>query len=261
MFWSSLLFPLHFTWGVIFFWSHFFFLFFFFGGAWGQFSGGNFLERQFFGDHFFGGVGWGQFFGGRFYLRHFSGHLITHFTFLLMLIFYFLKDLLKKCWKDIKDNFFKCLKSRDRKTRSGAEASTLPKCKLLPQMLFLENSILNRPVTSHVIDTSQSISVEVPSIQRSNRSSSSLSSTRNESVKRGDTTNVINESKWSKLSKSSLDTTDQALLELLRKEDKDHMEIPDVDFSFTHSIMSILQLLLAKKNQLAKMKIWSCFDF
>ena len=131
-------------------------------------------------------------------------------------------------------------------------------------MLFLENSILNRAVSGHVIDNSQSISVEVPSIQQSNRSSSSLSSTRNESVKGDDTTNVINESKWSKLSKSSLDTTDQALLELLellRKEDKDNMEIPDADFSFTHSIMPFLQLLPAKKYQLPKIEIWSCFDF
>ena len=112
-----------------------------------------------------------------------------------MLIFYFLVELLKKCSKNIRGNFSKCLKSRDRKTRSGAEAYTLPKCELLTQMLFLENSILNRAVSGHVIDNSQSISVEVPSIQQSNRSSSSLSSTRNESVKGDDTTNVINESK------------------------------------------------------------------
>ena len=44
-----------------------------------------------------------------------------------------------------------------------------------------------------------------------------------------------------KLSKVSLDTTDQALLELLRKEDKNNMEIPDTDFSFTNSIVPILQ--------------------
>ena len=74
-------------------------------------------------------------------------------------------------------------------------------------------------------------------------------------MKRGDATNIINESKRSKLSESSLDSTDQALLELLRKEDMDNMEIPDADVSFANSIVPILQLLPAKKNRLAKIEI------
>ena len=144
---------------------------------------------------------------------------------------YFLEEFLKKCGKNLRDNFSKCLKSRERKTRSGAEASALPKCKLFTQMLFLKDSILNRPTTSSVICNSQSGSMEVSSLPRSNPSSSSPSSTRNESVKRvDDTTNVMIESKRSKLSKPSLHTTDQALLELLRKEDKDNM---DNKFSIT----------------------------
>ena len=49
------------------------------------------------------------------------------------------------------DNFSKCLKSRERKTRSGAEALTLPKCKLFTQMVSLKDSIVNRPTTSIVI--------------------------------------------------------------------------------------------------------------
>ena len=182
-------------------------------------------------------------------------NIIAHFTFLLILLFYFLEEFLKKCWKNLRDNFSKCLKSRERKTRSGAEASTLPKCKLFTQMLFLKDSILNRPTASNVISNSQSVSVEVSSIPQSNPSSSPPSSTRNESVKRGGTANVINESKRSKLSKPSLDTTDQALLELLRKEDKDNMEIPDADVSFANSIVPILQSLPAKKNRLAKIEI------
>ena len=179
-------------------------------------------------------------------------NIIAHFTFLLILLFYFLEEFLKKCWKNLRDNFSKCLKSRERKTRSGAEASTLPKCKLFTQMLFLKDSILNRPTASNVISNSQSVSVEVSSIPQSNPSSSPPSSTRNESVKRGGTANVINESKRSKLSKPSLDTTDQALLELLRKEDKDNMEIPDADVSFANSIVPILQSLPAKKTDLQK---------
>ena len=71
-------------------------------------------------------------------------------------------------------------------------------------------------------------------------------------MKRGDATNIFNESKRSKLSESSLDSTDQALLELLRKEDMDNMEIPDADVSFANSIVPILQLLLAKKTDSQK---------
>ena len=122
-------------------------------------------------------------------------------------------------------------------------------------MLFLKDSILNRPTASNVISNSHSVSFEVSLIPQSNPSSSPPSSTRNESVKRGGIGNVINESKRSKLSKPSLDTTDQALLELLRKEDKDSMEVPDADVSFANSIVPILQSLPAKKNPLAKSEI------
>ena len=111
----------------------------------------------------------------------------------------------------------------------------------------------------NVISNSQSVSVEVSSLPRSNPSLSPPSSKRSESVKRGHTTNVINESRGSKLSKPSLDTTNQVLLELLRKEDKDNMEIPDSDVSFANSLVRILQSLPAKKTQLAKKEIQQSF--
>ena len=82
-----------------------------------------------------------------------------------------------------------------------------------------------------------------------NSSSSSPSLTSNESLERDETRNVINESKRSKLSKRSLDTTHQALLEFLRKEDKHNMEIPDADVSFANSIVPILQSPAAKKKK------------
>ena len=75
----------------------------------------------------------------------------AHFTFLLILLFfYFSEEFLKKCQKNLRDNFSECLKSRERKARSGADASALPKCKLFTQMIFLKDSIPNRPTTSNV---------------------------------------------------------------------------------------------------------------
>ena len=52
-----------------------------------------------------------------------------------------------------------------------------------------------------------------------------------------------------------MDTTDQALFELLRKEDKGNMEIPDADVSLANSIVPILQSFPAKKKRLAKIEI------
>ena len=112
----------------------------------------------------------------------------------------------------------------------------------------------------NVISNSQSVSVEVSSLPRSNPSLSPPSSKRSESVKRGHTTNVINESRGSKLSKPSLDTTNQVLLELLRKEDKDNMEIPDADVSFANSLVRILQSLPAKKNPTCKKRNTAVFS-
>ena len=56
----------------------------------------------------------------------------------------------------------------------------------------MKDSILNRPTTNNVMSNSQSVSVEVSSLLRGNPSSSSPSLTKNELVKRSDTTNVIN---------------------------------------------------------------------
>ena len=53
-------------------------------------------------------------------------------------------------------------------------------------MLFLKDSILNRPPTSSVISNSQSVITEVPSLRRNSPSSSSPSSKRNESGKRAE---------------------------------------------------------------------------
>ena len=105
-------------------------------------------------------------------------------------------------------------------------------------MLFLKDSTLNRPTTSNVISNYQSVNVDVSSLSRRNLGARSPSLARNESVKRRDTKNVVNESKRNTLPKPlyNQDTEDQASLELLHKEDEDNMEIPDADVSFAISI-------------------------
>ena len=103
------------------------------------------------------------------------------------------------------------------------KVKTKPKYKILNfAFQFIKNTKLhfgykdlNCSTTSNVISNSQSVSVEVPSIPRSNPSSSSPSSTRNDSVKWGDNTNIINRRKQSKLSKSSLDTKSSSIIKII----------------------------------------------
>ena len=61
---------------------------------------------------------------------------------LLHILIFILQGFLNKCWKSI----------------------------LFTQMLFLKDSILNRPITSNVISNSQSVNADVSSLSRSNPS-------------------------------------------------------------------------------------------
>ena len=70
---------------------------------------------------------------------------------------------MKKCWNNLRDNFFKCWKSNKKKTKSGADASILPICKLFTHFIFLNDSILIRLTTSNVIHNSQLFSTETGS--------------------------------------------------------------------------------------------------
>lgn len=64
-------------------------------------------------------------------------------------------DSLKRLWKNLKDNFGKCLKNRIKMTRSGAAAETLPKCKLFDQLYFIKDTVANRPTISNIPQESQ----------------------------------------------------------------------------------------------------------
>ena len=62
----------------------------------------------------------------------------------------FLVEFLQKQLKNLKDSLKKCLDKRTKMTRSGAAASSLPKCRYFEQMAFLYGSVDNRPTESNL---------------------------------------------------------------------------------------------------------------
>ena len=73
-------------------------------------------------------------------------HTIVKMMFLLIT----LVDFLQKQFKYLKDNLKKCLDKRSRMQKSGAAASSLPKCNYFDQMSFLHDKTLNLPTESNV---------------------------------------------------------------------------------------------------------------
>ena len=64
----------------------------------------------------------------------------------------------------------------------------------------------------------------------------------------GDTTNLLMKANWVIKTIIRYNKPSITVLELLRKEDMDNMEIQDGDVSFVNSIVPILQSLPAKKK-------------
>ena len=60
-------------------------------------------------------------------------------------------DFLQRQLKNLKDNLKKCLEKRKQMTRSGAAASSLPKCKYYEQMEFLHEKTANMVTESNII--------------------------------------------------------------------------------------------------------------
>ena len=59
-------------------------------------------------------------------------------------------EFIQKQLKNLKDSLKKCLDKRNQMTRSGAAASTLPKCKFFEQMAFLHEKSANKATESNV---------------------------------------------------------------------------------------------------------------
>lgn len=76
------------------------------------------------------------------------------------MISFFVVEFLQRQLKNLKDNLKKCLDKRNRMTRSGAAASSLPKCKYFEQMRFLHEKTANRPTESNIIQAETALQSE-----------------------------------------------------------------------------------------------------
>jgi hypothetical protein len=90
-------------------------------------------------------------------------------------------EFLQRQLKNLKDNFKKCLDKRQRMTKSGAAASSLPRCKYFEQMKFLHEKTSNQATESNLTYSQNSVQQVTPSpsatISIPNPSHSTCSST------------------------------------------------------------------------------------
>ena len=59
-------------------------------------------------------------------------------------------DCLKKTWKGLKDNYRSCNDRREKATRSGAAATSLPTCKYFKQLQFLKHTVIARDTDTNL---------------------------------------------------------------------------------------------------------------
>lgn len=148
------------------------------------------------------------------------------------------------------------MKKRERMTRSGAGAATLPRCKLFDQLLFIKDTVLNRPSISNIVtdDYPQQSDVDLFTPPQSPSYEQLVRSPQVESfqphTKRSSTSS---ENKRKKIPKQ-LDVGDQILLDALNNSSKKEATL-DADVSFAESIVPILRSLPARKNRQAKIEI------
>ena len=63
---------------------------------------------------------------------------------------YFVGDLLKRRWKNLRDGMIRCLEKINEGQKSGAGASKTPTCKLFDQLLFLPDFVSYRVTDSNI---------------------------------------------------------------------------------------------------------------
>ena len=137
----------------------------------------------------------------------------------------------------------KCLKKNELATRSGAGSSKVAYCKCYAQLMFLHDTISNRPTDSNLtsIVTDPTPEVILPSSSRS----PSLSSPRS----------TLSSPPQSK--KNKVDNVEMALIDALKGAPPQPTPTvqEDSDLLFCKSIVPQLRKMEAKKNRMAKIEI------
>ena len=196
-----------------------------------------------------------------FELSHFNGSVANYNKILSP---NFVENMLKKTWKNLRDNLSKCLKKRELLSRSGAGATELPQCKFFKELQFLKDVLSNRSTHSnlstpqlsvdnfdrfeYIEDTSTSKKPDVmystPKPMQSGTETPPAKRKRASGTKEGKAT--------SKDEQSSTSSLDSAISEYLANQND---EKKNADSLFCQSLVPILSSLPARKNRIAKFEI------
>lgn len=166
----------------------------------------------------------------------------------------FLVEYLQRQLKNLKDNLKKCLDKRQRMTRSGAAASSLPQCKYFHQMKFLHEKTANQPTESNISHPAQQVTMPTPA---------DTCEPANQIPCNGATKRKASESLCppSSRHKSRQDAIDMAILKQLETTDNTlnkslgKQETDDEVSHYCKSLIPIIGGLEVKKKRLAMIKI------
>ena len=158
---------------------------------------------------------------------------------------------IKHEWSKLQENYRKCLKKRELKTRSGAGSSKLPTCNFYNELHFLSDSLANKPSESNITSLDMSFDKNT-CVEEESEIAETPEAFQSSASKR--TAKKKEEAQPSLLDAAILQTLNTVNQ---RNKDKDTKkdEEKDADTLFCLSLVNTLKSLSAKKNALAKLKI------
>lgn len=173
-------------------------------------------------------------------------------------------EFLQRQLKNLKDNLKKCLDKRQRMTKSGAAASSLPRCKYFEQMKFLHEKTSNQATESNLTYSQNSVQQVTPSpsatISIPNPSHSTCSSTTTTKRKASEMSIPPTSSRHG-FQKSRQDAIDMAILKQLETTDKTinkslaNEETDDEVSHYCKSLIPVISALALRKKRLVMIKI------
>lgn len=171
-------------------------------------------------------------------------------------VIFVIESVLTKEFDRLKDNYRRCIRKREKMTRSGCAGTKLPTCEYFVELSFLRDIVTGRKTESNVSTEITTYGVAASSIPssthtitvtdtnsiQSNSSASDAKSTRNARKRRSD---QIDELLAISLSN---DLKSEKKEEAPKKEE-------DQDALFCSSLIKTFQKLKGKKNKQAKVKV------
>ena len=170
--------------------------------------------------------------------------LFIYFTFISA-------DDIQKLWTNLWENFRKCIKKREQRTRSGAGSSKLPTCNYFTELSFLTDTLKNKPTDSNL---DRAIRFGKENTTPRSEESSDVDFTPKRTMKRNrDVNRATNNTQQQQPS-----MLDLAIVETLKSSKKEVSEEPkekDCNVLFCLSLVDTLKALSPRENSLAELKI------